>query len=752
MRQSLNSYFFCYLRYAIIGYFLFLCIGNLFAASDDFDFDVSDSDNNQIQTFDNENTSSAAFKNKNKPDLQKEKISTVDVFNLLKEDTVEAASKYQQKISDAPGNVTVISKRILLSFGFRTVGEALRTLSGFYVSNGRDYEYVGVRGVSFNGDYNTHILLLINGQRVNEYVAGAMYVDEALGIDIDLIDRIEVVRGPGSTLYGTNAFFALINIVTKDPKELKNLTLSGEVGSYQRYKTTIIGAGEAGDFKAYAHAAWFDYKGPQIYFPEFNGLVIEGASNPSKSNLGGITSAGADFERKVESSGELSYKDFTASFSYMNRYAGVPDGRYGMFLDDHNSYNHDKRFIARMKYKYDVSQKLNFDTRLFYNNYTFRDNLIYIPNFLDNGDTKFTDTLSDNTVGTEVRAEFIPFASLRTITGAEIQYSKTRSFVTGNANDIDIPVELYNYAAFTQFAYQPKHWFALISGLRFDGSSVFEKNFSPRVTAIFHPNSESTVKLIYSTGFRNPTPFERFFADQISLEANSNLGPERLQNAEIVYEHRLAEGLSLQSAAYSNHITNLLVQETNPDTGLLRFINKGTINMNGVEAGFTYLTLSGFRIFANITYNESFEKWILSDFSTGQRVWLPNSPQYTMNTGFLVPLWKNYLAAAVTTHYIAERKSFEIITDDGSGPETHSKIFPAYYLTNVTLSLKEVIPHFYLYASVYNLFDEHYSDPIIGDEGVQTSYDSGGNPGKKYALLGIPQDGRTFRIKLTFQF
>ena len=106
-----------------------------------------------------------------------------------------------------------------------------RARPGFYTSNDRNYPYLGTRGFGRPSDYNNRILLLVDGQTLNDQVWGQAMVGADFPLDLDAIERIEVVRGPSSALYGTSAMFAVVNIITKTGIQLDGLSLSGRVGS-----------------------------------------------------------------------------------------------------------------------------------------------------------------------------------------------------------------------------------------------------------------------------------------------------------------------------------------------------------------------------------------------------------------------------------------------------------------------------------------------------------------------------------------
>ncbi len=173
---------------------------------------------------------------KPRPDLTE--MSVEDLLNI-KVETVYGASRYQQKVTEAPASITIISADEIKKYGYRTLADILRSIRGVYVTNDRNYSYIGVRGVARPGDYNTRVLLLIDGHRINDSIYDLATIGTEFPLDVDLIERVEFVRGPSSSLYGTNAFFGVINIITKRGRDLKGLEVSGEAGNFASYKGSI---------------------------------------------------------------------------------------------------------------------------------------------------------------------------------------------------------------------------------------------------------------------------------------------------------------------------------------------------------------------------------------------------------------------------------------------------------------------------------------------------------------------------------
>src|SRR5690348_4987696 len=150
-------------------------------------------------------------------------------------DSVFSASMYVQKVTEAPSSVTIITADEIRRFGHRTLADVLRTVRGFYVTYDRNYSYLGVRGFSRPGDYNARVLLQVDGHRLNDGVFGSALIGTEFPLDVDLIERIEIIRGPSSALYGTSAFFAVINVITKRGGD-HGLDASATLGSFDAYE------------------------------------------------------------------------------------------------------------------------------------------------------------------------------------------------------------------------------------------------------------------------------------------------------------------------------------------------------------------------------------------------------------------------------------------------------------------------------------------------------------------------------------
>src|SRR5262249_20421873 len=127
--------------------------------------------------------------------------------------------------------VSFITSEEIKRYGYRTLADILRGVRGLYVTNDRNFSLLGTQGFAKPGDYNSRILLLVNGHRVNDNVFGQAEIGAELGLDPAMFERVEIIRGPASSLYGDSAFFAVVNVITRTGSSLQGGSITVEGGS-----------------------------------------------------------------------------------------------------------------------------------------------------------------------------------------------------------------------------------------------------------------------------------------------------------------------------------------------------------------------------------------------------------------------------------------------------------------------------------------------------------------------------------------
>src|SRR6202166_1407205 len=274
------------------------------------------------------------------PQKDLSQLSLEELMNI-QVDTVYGASKFQQKITDAPSSITIITADEIQKYGYRTVSDLLQSVPGFYVTNDRNYSYVGVAGISRPTDYSTHLLTLIDGHRVNDSVYNAAYGGTEAILDNGLDQGVEIISGPGSSLYGANAFLGVINIITKRGGDLKGVEVSADAGSLQTYRgRATYGQQYASGLELLLSGTYYDTKGNrQLFFPEFN--------SPSTNN--GIAQD-ADTEQFHSTFLSVNYRDFTLHAGYVAREKHIPTASFGTVFGDRQTETTDARAFTDLQF------------------------------------------------------------------------------------------------------------------------------------------------------------------------------------------------------------------------------------------------------------------------------------------------------------------------------------------------------------------------------------------------------------------
>src|ERR1700724_1918558 len=187
-------------------------------------------------------------------------------------DTVYRVSRFRQKVTEAPASVTIVTSEEIQKYGYRTLADILRNVRGFYVTYDRNYNYLGVRGYGPPGDYNSRIALMIDGHRLNDNIYDGAMIGTEFPIDVDLIERVEVIRGPNSSQYIASSFLGVINIITKRGRDIPRLSVAGEAASYGTYEGRVsYGKKFNNGLEMLLSGSFYTSHGPdQLFFPAFD--------------------------------------------------------------------------------------------------------------------------------------------------------------------------------------------------------------------------------------------------------------------------------------------------------------------------------------------------------------------------------------------------------------------------------------------------------------------------------------------------
>ena len=283
-------------------------------------------------------------------------------------DSVYGASGFKQKVTEAPASITIVTSEEIQKFGFRTLADILRNVRGFYVTYDRNYSYLGGRGYGPSGDYNSRIALMIDGHRLNDNIFDAATIGTEFPIDVDLIERVEVIRGPNSSLYVASAFLGVINIITKRGRDLQKVSMAGEMASYGSYQGRVsYGDKFSNGLQLLLSGSFYDSNGhDQLFFKEFN--------NPATNN--GIA-VNADDERFHQFFTNVSWGHFTLHGVFGSRDKGIPTAPFATVFNVTGTHTIDKRAFLDLQYDRKLGRGWSLANRFYYDQYSNDGTYIY---------------------------------------------------------------------------------------------------------------------------------------------------------------------------------------------------------------------------------------------------------------------------------------------------------------------------------------------------------------------------------------
>ena len=627
--------------------------------------------------------------------------------------SVYSASKYEQKATEAPSSVSVVTAEEIRKYGFRTLADILNSLRSFYVTYDRNYNYIGVRGFAPPGDFNTRLLLLVDGHRINDGIFDSAAAGTEFLLDVDLIDRVEVIRGPSSSLYGSNAFFGVINVITRRGKDLKGTEVSGEAAGFGTFKGRATYGNRFGNgMEVLLSGTAFRSEGQDLFFPEFN--------DPATNN--GIAEK-RDGDKFHSFFSTLSYRDFTFQAAYISREKTIPTGSYGTVFNDPGNRTVDDRYYADLKYDGKLDEKTSITARVFYDWYGYRGDYVFSDNAI-NPVPPFRFVNKDDTRnawwGAETKLTRRMLETHRLTVGAEYRdyfRQDQRNFNENPfATQLDDKRSTTVWAIYLQDEFEIAKGLILNAGVRHDRYSTFGGTTNPRVALIYNPRPKTTLKLLYGRAFRAPDVYETFYTDgEVTQKANPALRPEKIETVEGVVEQSIGDHLRLLVAGYSYKITDLITQETDPADALLVYRNGTPVRSRGVETELNGRWENGLEGRASYTYQET---------TDGLGHSLVNSPRHLAKLNLIAPLLGEKVFAGGETQYVSKRTSLQ------------GDIARSYYVVNLNLYGRNLVKGLDGSAGVYNLFDYRYGDPT----------------GNKLPEDILSRDGRSFRAKLTYRF
>lgn len=655
----------------------FLLLANAIPAVD-FDFNLEDEPSSQSKAEgDDRNLQSVANKG------EKTRISQRDVFSFMQEQgKVSAASKIDQSLREAPGNVSVLTASDFLHFGYFDINEALYHQAGFFPSQDYDRRTLGSRGL-FEGWNNNHYLLLMDGIPHNDNLYGTAYTWEIT--PVSFIKSLEIVRGPGSALYGSNATNGVLAINTLSGSDMKGkFELRTRAGSQNTIMTDILTGNQNSLLQYFIGASYNQTKG--VLYKTYDDFNISGRKdtegNPMQTENRDARSNHYLFI-KIQGVNEWENVSFQVHHQTWDFETG--HGWFWMIPDQRESMKENRQLIS-LSYKDSPGKKFMQEYTVRYQNHGIDWNMRYTPDkaysgFYPDGVNEYLRTGAQDIFGRTQFTLLLPLQSnlLAGFEGSVFYYSGDEEHYgnsdpdnafypflnsqghpnvgAGDENttrpnkpwfDYVINRPVYRGAGYTQVnsgrlfsKYAQLTLGARYDTLNFTYRDIAETNIpdvkktfsqiSPRAALVLMPFDSYALKFLAGKAFRDPAPAEMFGAHTWSLASNiKKLKPETVTTGEVVSQWDISKSIQWNLSSYYTKFENQIVYS---EAAVNQSTNVYTLTTAGGESELL-LRYTSWRAFMNYSFAKRMAETVNDFLVTSSPETLTWAPAHTAKIGF----------------------------------------------------------------------------------------------------------------------
>ncbi len=609
-------------------------------------------------------------------------LDLTDLLNLK----VVSALKGPETINKVPATVRVITAEQIRENGYFTLEDALADLPGFQFRNILGFNsYVFIRGVP---SQNNKILLMVDGIQVNELNSGGFYAGGHF--NLANVDRIEVLYGPASALYGTNAVSGIISVFTRDPQEAQGGRADVLAGSFQTYLA---------DFRygSYDKKARLGFS-VSVMYKKSDKADLKGTSGDSN-----WTEAMENFENDAAFDGRVRFKNFSLGLVFQDKNAsratvqGGAEGGDQPPVSDHGVNWHIRFLNIWATFAYEKKKTWALCSTVYYRDSTVMDDTIPVIELPteDSPGRQYRYFRPNYLIGNETQFRWIPGQRWRFTLGLVLEqerlaegYSITESDAADERPPVPAKPGMMNnrlVSVYVQAQISMSKAMELFLGIRHDDSNYYGAVNTPRLGLVYN-QGKLTAKVLYMRAFRAPKPWD--YTDGLG---NPGLSPEKGNSLEAAGGWAFTKFIRLDLAVYHNRLDNLLTREVEGDNW--RWINLGALITDGCEAGLEYRR-GRLKAYLNYTYTASRET------PNGQ---VPEIAPHGANAGIQYAFAPS-LRLSFRGQYLGERKNSKVIAATGNDR------IDAALILHAALSLN--LPRgFDLQLVINNLLDAVYYHP-----------------------------------------
>lgn len=656
--------------------------------------------------------------------------ANADVFSMSIEDLMDVkvttASKNAERIQDAPAAMSVMTAKEIEGFGALTLSELLNRLTSTYmVSTSFAPEgMLSIRGKQTE-HYNTNVLILMDGRPVRESFHGGYNGIIYNMFPVSQIERIEIIRGPGSVLYGTNAYVGVVNLITKKGSDnaIQSTIRYGTFNTVQalasvnkKVKDLEIGFG----LNAMHSDGWdFSARGEAD--------VIRNKKNTTDSVFKTPNTIKRD-DKGIGATLKLGYKGLT-----FNAFAAVNDwSTMGRITDWSKPYDfriRNNRVFADLGYLKEINKIWSVSINGTYNYFDFKSYSTGMQDDLTRRGS--SDGLVEITNYIKPAKNFnIVLGGLTNMQSGEgVQptlWANGKNFdITHNANENPwVTVQKYDViwnSAYVQADYTPWKFMKLIAGGQVNKIPGFNADFVPRLGTVLYLNENIGAKLLYGQAFRSPSAFERSSYSPPSVYGNALLTPEKITTYEAQAFYTKSK-LDITATYFYSHDGNKITRADVKDTLMIggsktvysqKYVNSGYVVTQGVEVEAKVKAGKMFSIYGSSTYQTSRDNL--------ERIDYDGMPNLMAKVGILFN-YNNKINAGLFNTYIGTGGNINKYSTSGAVLTKMANPPVAAYndmSLNVSANLKTILaiekmPELLIQCYVTNLLDEkiYYAEVV----------------------------------------
>ncbi len=689
------------------------------------------------------------------PEVEVTLDEVFDIFGALVETkSVSIATGQLQTTTRAPAITSVVTAQDIEAMGATDLDEVLETVPGFHAAAsdpwGAYMPIYTIRGI--NSSLNPEVLNLVNGIPTNPWLIGGRNGTWG-GMPVNAIARIEVIRGPGSAVYGADAFSGVINIITKNYYDMNGTETGGRIGSFNTRDAWLLHGSQWKDLKVATTLEYHDTEGPRE--------MVDVDAQTAYDQLFGTHASLAPGpltlpRRNLDARLDLLWGHWQFRTSLQARYdlgfglgqsqARDPVGRYS-----ENRFNTDLTYqTAQLFPNWEVTAQLSYLNNVTRNPQNIQ---LYPPGAFGG---LYPEGILNNAQFSErqTRLNVFGFYSgfrqhlIRVGAGyfeADLyKVTQLRNFGVDPATGLELPpgsgqVDVTDtpYCSYPERGHQSWHSFLqdvwtvapnweLTAGLRYDEYSDFGSTLNPRLALVWQTTPKLTSKLLYGRAFRAPA-FLELYSNDPAILGNPQLQPETIETWEGAVNYSVTESLHLAVNAFTYNLRDkiLFVSGSSEGDSMAIAENTGQRQGHGLELEARWKTSARSSLLANYSYQQT------TDELTGHDVgYYPRQAAYLRADWLVIPNW--YLD--LSTKWVGERQR------EWGDPRPP---LADYTMMNLTLRYKDIRQgRINLALGIRNLLDADAREPSMGPDPT--------------GLIGVPHDlplaGRNYFVELRYRF